>query len=229
MTATVFVATVLAVLSSLVGEASGACSLWIPVAAGPGDVTVLAVATDARVSIDPETDLPERGWRHTADGPLPEVWGQMFTVVDHRGAPRAEWLSSQTLVVVPWEYDPACRLEPWSDSVWVAVGDTVVFTLSSTSRAAVRPYTYHVLGWHAPYPTGELIRYRFRNPKDDPWLRPREYFEMLRILPAAAERRGGSRKALEQFKTWAVEQDLLNHFPVKDIIWFWEREARWGG
>ena len=222
MTATALILALLALPISSGGE-SGRCSLALPIAAGPEDVVVLAVATPDRVSIDPKLELPRRGWRSSVDELPSEVWAQRFQVLKATGE------VAGSLAVVPWGYDPTCRLQAWSDSVWVPPGDTVVFTLNRGNRSASRPHTYHVLGWHEPYPTGELIQYQGRGRGESPELAPQDYFDMLGVLPVDEERRGGSEEALARFRRWAAERGVLGHFPVNDILWFWERQVKWGG
>jgi hypothetical protein len=153
---------------------------------------VLAVATSESVQVP----LPDRALLsiRTPEA-LHVVPAYRFRVAEVAGGGERH-RSMRTLLAAPWKYDSACDLLPWGPAQWVAPGEEAVFTLAERRTDVAGEPVYDVLGWHAPYPQGEFLKYESDEARMDDreaWLGARDLFALLRALPddageSAAER-----------------------------------------
>jgi hypothetical protein len=162
----------IAVLVTVGAEAR--CSIGSPI--------VLTHETNVALLV---TATPERAPAGIPDDPdwselqVSEVPGWRFRVLEVVGEGGGlEGLS--TVLVVPWGYDAGCFALVWDDDNWVPPGDTAVFLFSRDQLAGGGEPVVHVLGWHRPFPHGELLGGGM--PRSD-WLSAREYLSLLRALP----------------------------------------------
>jgi hypothetical protein len=188
-------------------------------------VAALAVAT-ARWDIVP-TDphdllgayqfLPPYATDHTE--------GQIFVLLESEPGP-AVADEAGVFVAVPWTVGCGCAEEGWDQPAWVTPGDTVAFLLTETRRRVPwdGPPVYDVQGWHQPYPTGDFIRYWSRKPLGSQrWLSPREFFEVLQVLPMETTFRLDPESAFEGLLSLLAERQMLREaFPVSTILSEWE-------
>lgn len=134
-------------------------------------------------------------------------------------------------VLVPWSYDPACQVVPWTGSfVWSAPGEVGLFKawMRAPDRWAGGRPTFDVRSTtHTPYPHAfwfELRADRIKN-----WLSPRELFELLDARPARSDAPKTPVPDISRLQAWRHKHpDLLGFYPVPSILKaaFGETEAR---
>jgi len=128
--------------------------------------------------------------------------------------------------VVPWSFGPGCAEEGWTTPEWVASGDTVAFLLIPTrSRPSADQGSpvFDVLGWHQPYPVGELIPFWRKSAQLNPaWLSAGEFYELLTLLPSERAFRTDPQGSLQHFQDWIeLRPERDASFPVPEIRAGW--------
>ena len=204
--------------------AANACSITALIAARPTNgMLVLARAEPDTVLVTTDTaDFISN------DRPSPEVLrarapaAQRFTAIEVHGD-GLPITSGSTFAAVPWAYGPDCSYIAWEGSTqWVPAGDEVLFRLIRTRRIDGQEPVVDVLGWHSPYPTGELWKYESRGEpvgNKDQWLTAREYYELILQLPTS-EGVGGERRTLlrEIERVFSQSDRWKTRFPGSTIL-----------
>lgn len=152
------------------------------------------------------------------------IYGQLVQV-DHLGGPAARLLPQGTreVVVVPWDYDPACRPLAWGRSArWVSPGTRgfYIASLRSPERwAAGKPtFDLHNPG-HLPYTGTERIREMGRDTAISSLLSPNQVFDLYQALPTADEVAEGKREALGALRRWVqAHPDLAKRPPAEMLL-----------
>ena len=80
------------------------------------------------------------------------------------------------------------------------------------------------MGWHQPYPVGELIPFWRKSPQLNPtWLSATEFYELLTVLPSEAAFRTNPQGAIHRFQDWVgARAERETSFPVPEIRAGWE-------
>lgn len=185
-------------------------------------VAVLARATDEwrAVPTDPHDLLGDYQFLPTYA--TDDTEGQVFGLL----AAEAEVSfsgSADHFVAVPWTVGCGCADEGWEEPVWVEPGDTVVFLLTPTRKRLPwdGPPVFDVLGWHQPYPSGELIPY-WRHTRAEPpdWLTRGEFFDLLQALPSESAFRLNPGSSLASVEAWLRRNPgRESAFPVPTMLW----------
>ena len=220
--------------SPLLSQRAGAPGLGVdglPLSRQPGSVAVLALATGRWQAVSSRSEELLGDFRYLPEYASARAQGQVFRVVKTDG-PKLLPDRGGAFVVVPWSFGPGCAEEGWQTPEWVTPGDTVAFLLVPT-RAGGRGGTgdgqvFDVLGWHQPYPVGELIPFwrKTRDPSPS-WLPTADFYHLLTLLPSetALETRPGM--ALEAVGGWlGASPDRGSAFPVREMLAEWRE--RWG-
>lgn len=225
--------------SPLISQRAGAPGLGVdglPLFREPGSVAVLATATDRWQSVSSRSEELLGDFRYLPEYASARAQGQVFRLVRTDG-PGSLPDPGEAFVVVPWSFGPGCAEEGWQTPEWVTPGDTVAFLLVPTRAPAqagrgTRP-VFDVLGWHQPYPVGDLIPFwqRTRGPSP-PWLPTGEFYELLTLLPSEAVLETRSGRALEAVEAWlGASPERVSAFPVREMLAEWKErwgaEARW--
>ena len=193
---------------------------------GEGSMAVLARATEFWQPVQTSTERLLGDFRYLPELASARTRGQLFELLDTDG------LSSMvgpegSFVVVPWSFGPGCAEEGWQTPEWVVPGDTVAFLLFPTrvrSPDAAGLPVFDVMGWHQPYPVGELIPFWRKSPQLNPnWLSATEFYELLTVLPSEAAFRTNPQGAIHRFSDWVgARAERETSFPVPEIRAGWE-------
>ena len=226
----------LALAPELNGQRAGAPKLGVDglvLSRGEGTVAVLARATASWQGVSTRSEELQGDFRYLPEFATARSRGQLFEVLES-DAP--EWLSESQgrFVAVPWSFGPGCAEEGWKDPTWVPPGDTVAFLLLPTrarSRDGPGIHVFDVLGWHQPYPVGDLIPFWRTGPKPNPlWLSPSEFYELLTVLPMDLALQADPVDALSRAMEWVEEEPNRKlAFPIPEILEAWESTLRQGG
>jgi hypothetical protein len=190
-----------------------------------GSVAVLAEATPFWRPVATRTEELLGDFRYLPEYASARAQGQIFQLLAS-DAPKLAAGPEGRFVVVPWSFGPGCAEEGWATPEWVASGDTVAFLLIPTRS---RPSgdqglpVFDVLGWHQPYPVGELIPFWRKSPQVNPaWLSAGEYYELLTLLPSERAFRTDPQGALQHFQDWIEVMPKRDaSFPVPEIRAGW--------
>jgi hypothetical protein len=192
-----------------------------------GSVAVLAIATPYWQPVSTRSEELLGDFRYLPDFASARAQGQLFELVDS-DAPGLVADEEGRFVVVPWSFGPGCAEEGWDGPQWVAPGDTVAFLLHPTragtqGREGLR--VFDVLGWHQPYPVGELIPFWRRGRKVNPqWLDAREFYQLLTVLPTELAFQDDHLGAMAPFQEWVAEKEgRATAFPVPEIQGGWAK------
>jgi len=200
----------------------------LPLFRNPGSLAVMARATARWDEVPTDTHDLLGDYRFLPPYATENSRGQVFELLESEpGWAPAD--SEGRFVVVPWTLGCGCADEGWGEPTWVRAGDTVTFLLSRTRERVpwTGPPVYDVLGWHQPYPTGDFIAYwrttRERNPD---WLTPREFFELLQVLPSGHAFQLDPSSSFRPLLAWLEGRpDRRAAFPVSTILSEWERRV----
>jgi len=202
---------------------------------GEGSVALLASATSYWGPVSTRAEELLGDFRYLPEYARARAQGQRFEVLV---SSPPEWMEAEgeggsgvgSFLAVPWSFGPGCAEEGWQDPEWVTPGDTVAFLLTPTrvrSREEGAVPVFDVLGWHQPYPVAELIPFWRKGPEANPlWLTPREFYELLSILPTERALRANPGVALEPALEW-IEAELHRRsaFPVPELLAEWGQAA----
>lgn len=187
-----------------------------------GSVAVLAEATPYWQPVSTPSEELLGDFRYLPEYASARAQGQVFRLLE---ADRPEVVAAPDgrFVVVPWSFGPGCAEEGWGSPDWVRAGDTVAFLLAPTrvsSRERRDLRVFDVLGWHQPYPTGELIPFWRRDRRSDSvWLTAVEFYALLQVLPFEAVYRADPTEAAGPLLDWVgAEPGRAEAFPVAEIL-----------
>lgn len=196
-----------------------------------GSVAVLAVATPFWRAVSTRSEELLGDFRYLPEYAATRSRGQIFEVL--RSDPRGEHgvgsvrsSGAGRFLAVPWTFGPGCAEEGWGSADWVPPGDTVAFLLeptrASTGEEGGLP-VFDVLGWHQPYPVGELIPFWRRDRQTaSVWLTAAEFYELVRVLPSESAFRADPSAATAPFLDWVrMEPGRASAFPVAEILAEW--------
>lgn len=135
-------------------------------------------------------------------------------------------LASRDVVVVPWDYDPACAPLPWRQgALWVrdtSVGFYRVRTRPESLWVGGRPVADAFHAAYEPYPHGRHQEAGSRVAGGRrPWLTPDEYFDLVAVLPTGsrlARDRIGAARALDDWEHRHPE--LVGRYPATEMLRF---------
>lgn len=161
------------------------------------------------------------------------IYGQLVRV-DQLAGPATQLLPQGTreVVVVPWDYDAACRPLAWGRSAqWVSPG-TRGFYIASLREpehwVAGKPtFDLHNPG-HLPYTGTEYIREMGRDTAVAALLSPDQVFDFYQALPTADEVAMRKAGALGKLRQWVQSHpDLAQRPPVERLLdWVLSSVAR---
>jgi hypothetical protein len=175
---------------------------------------------------------------HWGSGRAREVYGQLVRVELLSAEAPAElrnvMAGDRTIVVVPWDYDPACDPTYWSRSAaWVEAGLEGFYTVRLRPQGRgenSRPVADAFFADLQPYPHGPFYHAGYRGTsalRERASLTAREYFSLYAVLPTPSELRDGSSAALSRLQTWKAQHpDLAERYPADQIIAVIRRRAR---
>jgi len=150
-----------------------------------GSVAVLARATPHWREVVTRSEELLGDFRYLPEYATVRTRGQVFEIVSSDGAGFLP-VGERQFVAVPWSFGPGCAEEGWEGPEWVPPGDTVTFLLVPTrTRSSWREGlpVFDVLGWHQPYPVGDLIPFWRSGPRSNPnWLSASEFFKLVSLL-----------------------------------------------
>ena len=158
------------------------------------------------------------GGGHFAAGVEREIYGQLVAVGALGGRAVEGWAEGvEEVVVVPWDYDPACRPLPWGRSArWVQPGTEGFYI------AELRAPEHWVDGkptvdlhnpGNLPYTTNEPIRGMMPGTPVDSMLTHAQLFDLYRALPSASEIDGAGAAALGPLRDWIERNAELARRP----------------
>lgn len=164
------------------------------------------------------------GGGHYGRGDDRVIYGQLVRV-ERLGGPATEQLSVnvQEVVVVPWDYDPACHPLAWGESAqWVPPGTRGFYVAKLRAPehwAGGRPtFDLHNPG-HLPYTATTHIREMGRDAAIASLLSPSQVFDFYRALPAAAGIAREKTQALGALRDWVrAHPDLAERPPVERLL-----------
>lgn len=196
-----FAAVLLAVASAPAVSTPARCTI-VPSSGLPDTVHTYLVgtATTDTVSAGPGTVEPVGSPGHVGTGEARPIYGQVIQVDRLGGGDSAAVASAlgergdRSAVVVPWDYDPACRPTFWSGSArWVPVGRPGFYqSLRLRPReewAGGVPTFDALLAAFEPYPLSDHFQRGRRGAEarpTAPTLSATEYFDFYRSLPRRA-------------------------------------------
>ncbi len=207
---------------------------------GQGSVAALAVATSAWRAVSTRSEDLLGDFKYLPEYASARARGQVFELLaaDPEGWPGLAGVEEEDgrgrFIAVPWSFGPGCAEEGWQTPEWVPVGDTVTFLLQPTrSRGAGDEGlpVFDVLGWHQPYPVGDLIPFWRKTPAVNPdWLTAEAFFELLTVMPSEAAFRSHPETALAPALEWvSAVPGRTSAFPIPEILQGWERLKRKAG
>ena len=197
-----------------------------------GSVAVLAEATSFWRPVATKTEELLGDFRYLPEYASARAQGQIFKLVDSDAA-KLVADSDGRFVVVPWSFGLGCAEEGWESPEWVPPGDTVAFLLVPTrtrSSSAGGSPVFDVLGWHQPYPVGELIPFWRKGLRVNPdWLSAQDFYELLTVLPSEMAFYANREAALAPFLKWVrARPERTSTFPVPEIQDRWQAEGNGG-
>jgi hypothetical protein len=200
---------------------------------GQGSVAVLATATPFWQPVSTRSEELLGDFRYLPDFASARAQGQLFQLVDS-DAPQLVADPDGRFVVVPWSFGPGCAEEGWGRPQWVTPGDTVAFLLHPTragSQGEGGLRVFDVLGWHQPYPVGELIPFWRKGRKVNPeWLDAREFYQLLNLLPTELAFRADPEGSVTDFRGWVTRKmGREAAFPVPEIQDGWAKALAQNG
>ena len=196
---------------------------------GEGSMAVLARATEFWQPVQTPTEGLRGDFKYLPELATARARGQIFELLDS-DAPGSVVGPEGRFVVVPWSFGPGCAEEGWQTPEWVLPGDTVAFLLFFTRARSPDGEgfpVFDIMGWHQPYPVGELIPFWRKSPQLNPvWLSAGEFYELLTVLPSDAAFRTDPQGAVQRFQDWVRGRpEREASFPVPEIQAGWA-EAR---
>jgi hypothetical protein len=173
---------------------------------------------------------PDSNGGHWGPGSARAVYGQVVHVDTLGGVSEAaldqllEERQSRDVVVVPWDYDPACRTTYWSSSArWTdsgLVGFYAVRLRDEKGWADGRPTFDAFAADLTPYPHGPFYRAGHMGTdalRSRPSLDAREYFSLYAALPV--DMREGDSATLAPVRRWAAAHPALaGKYPADEIL-----------
>jgi len=207
---------------------------------GEGSVAVLAVATSAWRAVSTRSEELLGDFQYLPEYASARAQGQIF---ERLAADPGRWPGlagveegdgRRRFVAVPWSFGPGCAEEGWQNPEWVPAGDTVTFLLQPTrSREAGDEGlpVFDVLGWHQPYPVGELIPFWRKTPAVNPeWLTAEAFYGLLTVMPSEAAFRSDPERAMAPALEWvSAAPGRASAFPIPEILQGWQRVMREAG
>ena len=195
-----------------------------------GSVAVLARATSYWRPVSTRSEELLGDFKYLPEYASARAQGQIFQLLE---SDASEWMGGEDVrfVAVPWSFGPGCAEEGWQAPEWVEPGDTVAFLLSPTrarsGKAGSLP-VFDVLGWHQPYPVGELIPFWRKSPEKNPnWLTAQEFYQLLTVLPSELAFWNDPDDALAPARRWiAGTPGRDSFFPVVELVEHWEKRKR---
>lgn len=146
------------------------------------------------------------------------IHGQLVEVERFGAATGLDAASHPVAVVVPWDYDPACRTTPWTASArFLDVGRRGVY------RVRERPREHWVEGlptFDAFFPQIQGFPGGTRISRDrGPTLSVDQFFELYELLPSEEELREAHWAAAEPVMVWARESpERLALYPAEEVV-----------
>lgn len=173
---------------------------------------------------------PDSNEGHWGAGEAHAVYGQVVRIDTLGGANEAELFRlleqrrSRDVVVVPWDYDPACRPTYWSSSArWIdpgLVGLYVVRLRDKSEWADGRPTFDAFAAAFTPYPYGPLYRAGYLGTdalRSRPSLDAYEFFSLYAALPVDFP--DSDSAVLAPVRRWAAAHpELAGKYPADEIL-----------
>ncbi len=134
-------------------------------------------------------------------------------------------LGAREVVIVPWDYDPACDPVPWTSRTrWNDEAGTGLYRVTIRAESnwvGGRPVGDAFAANMQPYPRG-MVSYGYRDTyslQRGRSLTPEEYFELFAALPeryAAARDPAAAGAALDAWER--AHADLARKYPAPDVL-----------
>jgi hypothetical protein len=217
---------------SLRPTGSGLCSLSpLPLGRDTAETYFVGTALADTILAGPGDVKPSPDGGHWGRGEPRAVYGQLVRV-DTLGGAQAQVVreaipnsQSRDVVIVPWDYDPACEPTYWSMSArWVEPGLVGFYEVKLRPRpqwAGNRPTFDAFTADLEPYPHGPFFGAGFRGANavhSRAALNAREMFEFYARLPVWREWKLDA-QALEPLERWARENPTLaNKYPADEVL-----------
>jgi hypothetical protein len=170
---------------------------------------------------------------HWGSGRPREVYGQLVRVLQADGPEAGVLGQDSLLVIVPWDYDPACKPTYWSRSAaWIAPDLEGSYSLRLRPRELWGDYPIadaFMADLH-PYPHAPFFAAGYRGTRalqERPSLTAREYFSLQVAMPTPEEIRANSGSAFERLLAWeAANPGLSTRYPADEILAIAKRHPR---
>ncbi len=173
---------------------------------------------------------PDTNGGHWGAGSARNVYGQLVRIDTLGGASDTKLRQvladrrSREVVVVPWDYDPACRPTYWSSSArWTDPGLMGFYRVRLRNEkewADGRPTFDAFAADLTPYPYSPFYRAGYVGTdalRSRPSLDAREFFSLSSALPVAI--REGDSAALAPVRLWAAAHPALaEKYPADEIL-----------
>jgi hypothetical protein len=180
----------------------------------------LGIATPDTVLAGPGETQLRRGEGHFAvSGATWSVYGQLVTVTRAGGTSRGIESGSQ-VVVVPWDYDPACRPVIWGrSSAWVPVSGHRFFYPRLRAESL---WVGGVPTFDAFTPEADVYPSRYQSPVFPPGrksISAEGLFDFFEILPVVDEELRVGAADRSRLKAWAASnREALERWPIDHLL-----------
>jgi hypothetical protein len=210
-------------------EARDLCSLALLPSRRPVNASVLlASASPDTIAAGPGHVISSGDRGHFGSGAPGPIYGQVFTVARFGGADsttlaRAFQRRRDTrVVIVPWDYDPACKTTRWTRGfAWVPIAKPGTFMLKlrpDSLWADGLPVFDVFVAEFQPYPLSPAYVRILQEIQPRRAMSAEQYFELLSAMPTDEDRYNMPDSAWVMFARWqATRADLASLYPASEI------------
>jgi hypothetical protein len=219
-------------------EIRGVCSIVpFPTARDTGTTVFVARALAETVAAGAgRVDHRVRGGHWASNRRARDIFGQRFLALRIAGASAMDLArifreqQDSSVVVVPWDYDPACETTLWGRSfLWTPVDSVGVFTVrlrAESHWADGRPTFDAFMADIEPYPHGIFFQHGYRGTDAlgrGEGLSASEYFAYYLALPPFERYGPDSLRYREILCAWAATHPReAQRYPASEVVG-WER------
>src|SRR5688572_27051548 len=191
------------------------------------DAVLLATASADTVLTGPGHIVPSVFGGHSGAGAPGPIFGQMFEAARFSSADSARLATAfktrgdMRIVIVPWDYDPACDPTRWTGGfAWVPAAKAGTFTVAlrpdSLWTDGIPVFDAFIAAWEPyPYPQPPREPPSFRTAEA---LSAEQYFELLTAMPTGEDQRERPDSAWRAFLRWRdANPALVGRYPVNQL------------
>ena len=201
------------------------CSLVPGFHPGHGERLVLMLARPLQDTLHagPGDIEQGEGEGHSGNGQRGRIYGQRFEVARSGGLGATGLNEMSQAVLVPWDYDAACRPVPWARSArWSQATDTVLYAVPRRETkdwgngiptfdiSPVSQSIYSGQSWQA-----DGFEFEIRPDTTTPVSTPVELFDFLIRAPRSDQVLSGDERALDEINAWAfANPEVASRRPI---------------